>query len=795
MPVAKCFFCYAWNKEDEEKEKDRYGRLEHLCKRIEEESQNRVKVVIDRQDYPDAVDFDKMCRKIKTYDLIVVMCTPDLKVIFDEEEESKGKEIKDSKERELRKEYRIIREMYLRNKSSLFPVILEGNIEYSLPNLFGRRNARRYEEFRIHKSAHDHYVVPTETRREFNRFIKRVIHNTLYNQWNKSPEYKTMQDSFDNLFYLTDRESIPHDCLVRPMVYQSIHSQAAIFVLGRKGSGKSTLIKNLCFMGNDEEDEKEEHFRSYVPFDVEKIDFDTIYALLYQGHLKDRDIVSPHTLLCLFWQLFIIFHCIIVIRKDIDDKTIEQTDKRYKLFDKVSKALLKNIGLKSGRQYELIDNYPNIHQLLATAAVEVINDRFMTALDDMNENEWIYSSYQSKFALKKIFADLFGLTKTEVNNLVLALEEDDKKILVTLDGFDTHSDDFHRVTEMQDHETDEYKNRVDFEVLLFRTLMEVATQIRDKDGDALTSALGTVTHFCILLPKDRYDQIKMLDRDSFKKKVVSLSWGIRDLLEILVRRLEILAKFQNPSYTVKNSSDPVRRMNLVLEALKLPTSIGMKTGDNVMKMSLFNYILRSTFWRPRDVISHMSVILASAFKISGENKLEPLSYHLNEDSIKLAIKNNADKIIEKEFYQEYQYTFYNIREVLKSFQGMNEQMNVKDFRDMIQYVQFDTSFVHDMNVTENKMLVLYQLGVIGLYFSKEIADRYHYGNRMCFKFNEGMSPFNDFLRWNIEDEKDARIIFNPLFSRNLGLKYNTKELIGNWSDDYINNPTLLHDDE
>lgn len=796
MPAATCFFCYAWNKENKEKEKERYGKLDHLRKRIEEGANNRVKVILDRHDYPDNVDFDLECEKIKTYDLIVVMCTPDLKAVFDNDEDYGVENNDDNKsERMLRKEYGFLRERYEKDKSCVFPVVLEGNIESSLPSLFVKRNARIYESFWITRNVHGQYSVPSKSRNEFGSFLKRVISNALINQWNKSREYESVQECFDNLFFLTDRTDIPDECLVTPRVYNTIRSQACILVVGRKGSGKSTLIKNFRKMDSIYWDK---HFKKFVPFKAEEIEFESIYDLLYKDHLPDKSIIDPYKLFCLFWCVFIFFHCLVVIRAEIEDGKLTDKDKRFRIFDKATKCLLRCIGLKIGRKYESVNKTKNIHTSLVTATIDAINLRFMTAFDEMDEKESkdsIYTIYQSKFALQSVVSAFLHLTNKEMSNLIAALEDCERKILVPLDGFDTHSVDFHKNTEKIDHGTDEYRKRNEFEVLLFRTLVEVATQLRDKEGlDSLTSALSEITNFCIILPNDRYDKIKEADRDSFKKKVGTLSWSIRDLLDIVVRRLEYLEKQQNSTYKIDETNTLISRMNMVLQAMGVPTSISMKVGENIMSMSLFNYMLRSTFWRPRDIISHMSVILASNFKIVND-KMIKLNASVSEDDIRLPVKNNADKIIEEEFYQEYQSTFYNIRDVFKSFQGLNEQMSVSEFKNIIKSVQFNTSFIYDMNMVENKMRVLYQLGVIGLYYNKEIADRNHYRNRICFKFNEGMPPFNDFLRMNIEDDKDVQVLFNPLFSRNLGLTYNTKELIGNWNDNYINGQIIPIYDE
>ena len=155
---------------------------------------------------------------------------------------------------------------------------------------------------------------------------------------------------------------------------------------------------------------------------------------------------------------------------------------------------------------------------------------------------------------------------------------------------------------------------------------------------------------------------------------------------------------------------------------------------------------------------------------------------LNEDDIKLSLKTNAEKIINEEFIGEYKHVFRNLNDVLREFQGSNEQMSIQDFMAILKGIRFDAVFDYDLSIPENKLRVLYQLGVIGLLYSKQEAKRQHYMNHVCFEFNEGMAPLEDFFK---HDKAKISIIFNPIFARRLMLQYNTDELIGNWSDDYM----------
>lgn len=90
------------------------------------------------------------------------------------------------------------------------------------------------------------------------------------------------------------------------------------------------------------------------------------------------------------------------------------------------------------------------------------------------------------------------------------------------------------------------------------------------------------------------------------------------------------------------------------------------------------------------------------------------------------------------------------------------------------------------------MLLLYKLGVIGLYFDKKVAENNGYGSQLCFTFNEGMDPIDDFI--SVErSNTPTQIIFNPIFAKYLSLNYNTTELICDYSWEYITTNHSLKD--
>ncbi len=775
MKAATVFFCYAWGSEE------RYEKLEFLRSEIVKNAQFQIDVILDRHTYEDNEDFDKLRERIREYDLIVVFCTPDFKKIINDPDSNKNKD------REVVKEFRIIEERYKIEPSSVFPVIFEGNKEKSLFDVFKERNARVFKDFAIVKDRHGRYFVSAskDKKKEFRLFIGKIFNTAIYNTKNKSEEYESTREAMDKLFSLTDTIRIPDSCLVKPDIYSLILDQKCFFVVGRKGSGKSTFINNFRDMDKELFDKR---YKQMIPLSAEAFQHEEAYATLITKHIKDITIISSYDMLCIFWQVYFILHSIVTIRAEIECFNITEKDPRYKVFDQYTKKLKAKIGLRiNQRRYRpiLSDSVP---KSIFLAAVELIDNQFQAALDSCNDDELLVTSFSAKFNTQEIIENCFG--KKDTRKFLDALQLCKKKILISLDGFDTHSEDFRIMTETLFTHTEEYNNRNEYEKLFFRTLIEVVTNFKyNKYKDEAVNVFGRYIDFCIVLPKDRYDQVVEYDRDSFKRQFGSMSWTAFELLKLLTKRMEYLVSTITHKQISDSSKDYFQRMDYALSFFPgLPKTIPMKVQGNVISMSLFNYILRSSFWRPRDVISNLSSLLSRIVHIDtdGEFVSDP-SIKLSAEEVKLAIKDNARRIIQEEFIDEYKHVFKNLSDVLGEFQWCNEQMKVSEFRDLVNGLRFDASYSYDMTITENKISILYQLGVIGLRYDKSIMSNMHYLHNICFVFNAGMSPFEEFLKHRFRKETDVQIVFNPIFARELGLIFdNTTELLGNWSTEYIN---------
>lgn len=576
MVYPTCFICYAWGTEE------RYQQLEFLRSMIIEKSDSQVEVILDRHSYSDNQDFDELRERIKKYDLVIVICTSDFKSIILDPNSNKNKD------REVLKEYNIIKQRYEDCPSSVFPIIFEEDKEKSLLDIFKNKNVRIYKEFEIQKNKKRKLCIPNNHKKEYNVFIGKIINTAIYNKMDKSEEYENSRTALDKLFSLTDNTKIPDSCLVVSDLYRKISNQKCYFIAGRKGSGKSTFINNFREMDKNYFDR---NYKTTMPLSAEAFQHEYAYSTLIEGHKADLRIITHYDILILFWEIYFILHSIVTIRAEIENHNITENDPRFKIFDFVTKNLKSKIGLKINRRRYKSINSDNVPKAIFQAAVEMIDDQYKVALSDCSEEELLITSFSSRFNAQEIIKKNFG--EKNINDFIDALRKCKKKILISLDGFDTHSEDFRTITNSMPKESEEFINRNEYERLFFRTLIEVVTKFKNhKYNDELLNIFSRYIDFCIVLPKDRYDQIVDSDRDSFKKQFGSMSWSAYELLELLTKRTEYLITFINNNQSLDYSNDFFQRMDDALSYFPgLPKTISMNVQGNIINLSLFNYIL------------------------------------------------------------------------------------------------------------------------------------------------------------------------------------------------------------
>ena len=556
-------------------------------------------------------------------------------------------------------------------------------------------------------------------------------------------------------------------------------NQKYFFVAGRKGSGKSTFIKNFRTMDTQYFKTK---YKQMIPIKAEAFRHEHLYNELIKRNESDFTVIESHELLSLFWQVYFSLQSIVTIGREIEDHLIKRDDHRYNTFRNVSNLLKGMLSLRNAKGNRYLSFHTDtVPRSLFTLAVDEIKKQYSEAIDK-SDVDHMYASFQINMRADLILERMFGSNKFK--SYVDALRECQKKIIISVDGFDMRSESFRETTQTLKHDNIEYMTRMNYEKEFYLALIEVVTNFKEHEyNDYGMGVLSEHLDFCIVLPRDRFDQIISSDRDSAKKNFCSLTWSAYELLEMCVRRLEYLITSIQPDANINKDDNLFTRWDHALDFFpSLPKEISININGNIISMGLFNYLLRYSFWRPRDLISILSKILSYVTIVDANGNLNfgNNGNILNEELLRLCIKRNANQIIKLEMIGEYKNVFRNLDEILSEFIDGDVIQKADKFMNIISNTSFDANFAYDLAKPHNKLAVLYQLGIIGLQYNKEIAKKHNYIHHTCFMFNAGLGALEDFYQDDYTNAK-ADIIFNPIFTDKLRLNYNTTELICNWS--------------
>lgn len=170
---------------------------------------------------------------------------------------------------------------------------------------------------------------------------------------------------------------------------------------------------------------------------------------------------------------------------------------------------------------------------------------------------------------------------------------------------------------------------------------------------------------------------------------------------------------------------------------------------------IFIYVLRHTFWRPREIIFHF-VGLISSFEYFRGN------VPITEADVKMIVKEQAKALVSSEFIDEFKSTITNIEEILGHFRSGSQYYPIAAILAKLDQVQFNfylNPHAKEQSATDRKLRLLYEIGFLGLRLTDEQMSK-HSRPRNVFSFCEGMVVFDEVSK---EGFDGASVCINPAF--------------------------------
>jgi hypothetical protein len=349
-----------------------------------------------------------------------------------------------------------------------------------------------------------------------------------------------------------------------------------------------------------------------------------------------------------------------------------------------------------------------------------------------------------------------------------------RRILVTLDGFDTAFDEFRR-TGIDHYYADELlEDRAHMEIEWVRSLLHLVMEI--KHDYRRPEPFYGLLDFCLTIPKDRFLEIMQIERDSYiyHDRYTELNWSGPELAILLRKRLELLT-----GYRTEKKLDVQQRLSQVIDKnfANIPKESYVYAGGRKHFMPLFLYVLRHTFWRPRDILFYFARILAVA-KDMHERK-----YLMTDDVVRKIVKDTTMSVISSEFIGEFRSTVTNIREIIEVFKGHKQIMSYEETQACLAKAQFVLSNrTEGMKDCRSKFIFLYQIGFLGFDVDEDMKNRYGIECKQAFYFNEGTIPLRVL---DTPGFSKCRFVVHPVFCEYLQLDTMSQEATLDFDWDYL----------
>ena len=745
---ARCFFSYCWTNAP-------MDLILLLQKRIEDNEYTNIEVILDKKSFRVTEDLRKSENKLIDCDTTVVFYTPEYKKAIEKADIESG----------VYREYLKIREILRNEENKVVLVLLRGDKYLSVPSDLKYRHYIDISNIELLEKKNKK-VVKNSDKSTINNLASLIINKTekLYDA--RNDKFDSNDQKIDELLFLTTaNDKLPKECMVELDIYSSIMSQRNYLIIGRKGSGKSTLVEVIKRFDPMRFSEK---YKAIRPIFAETFRMEYLFKIINKYKL-DFEILKVSKIINLFWEAYISLNSIYIVC--IEEKHNNIQDDRKFIIRRVSLYIMQKLKIKDLEE-------EGVPEAIFTVCVELL-DKFLNEnilYFSSPEDDVFLSSIIANFSTKNILATFFG--SKMLSDITYVLNKCTKKIMIALDGFDTDSEDFRRTTyylfsSSVYEENQEAKRRLEFEGLFFRCLVNVVYEIKRS-----LKPIFKLLDFCVILPKDRYDHIKAIDRDIDKKNIASLEWSAYNLMKLIVLRFENIFNISPVDMNIRQRY--LNIMNVYFPAI--PSFVHIEIDGIVKEIDLFVYILRLTFWRPRDILVYYSKL----YELSEANKKDKIMRVIDDETIKDKLNKKTADIIEKQFIGEYKNVFENIENVLHSFTESTIVINPKEFSNKLACIEFITRLNFE-NKLLDKISLLYELGVIGLYINNDIMSKRGIKTNSCFVFNEGLAPL-DLIKtnFNFEDNR-IKFVFNPIFFKYLALQPNTSDLICNFSWEYIVN--------
>lgn len=754
-----CFVSYCHSDIDREV-------LHYLRFMLEENSRQKYDFLLD-EDLPPGANLDEFMALLDKVDAVIILLTPEYKNKVKDRKGGAYTEYTRIVNRyfsHLQQRKRGVKSSKVTGYFELIPILISGDNSNAVPEELLNVKYSNLVGIRVSKNQKGKYIITDFIRQNYLPKINGITETLNAISSIKSESFEELYKRyFPSLF--VDLKANPRSVnqgfinrlFVKTYSFSKVANQNVLFIIGRKGSGKSTIAELVELLNK-------EKYKGRVTIIADNFNLGSIFELFdNQGIRSDtKAAVKRSDCFQYAWEAFFIICCIEIIVNLYKKEKLNKYQKSHSHSLNDYLKVLQGPWAQSDDQTKM--NAYFYHAF--SSAISFVDDCISKARP---EPQYFYSDIQGLFELNHFLEKIFGeKVLSDLRDIVNTCR---KRFLITLDGFDTFFDEFRR-----DSLTikEELEIKAKFEVDWLRSLLQLVLKIRSNTDPA--NKLYDLIDFCITVPKDRFYEVRTTERDSYRyhKRYESVDWSGIELAILLRKRLEELCQC-----TTDKKLKPNERLEYILKQYfpNLPQEISLTLNGRNYSMPLFMYILRHTCWRPREILLYYATILAAA-----EDLRKKKGRKISTEAVRRIIKETTLDIIESEFINEFE-SMVNIRDIINGFYTCKQFLTHNTISDILAKLDFRFAIGEAGNIsTSQKIIFLYEIGFIGILVTPELQDMWHIKTRHSFYFNERDTILQGGANKRMEE---LTFIIHPMFTEYLQIDTSDNELVLELNWDYL----------
>ena len=650
----------------------------------------------------------------------------------------------------------------------LMPLIFSGSFDQSCPRDIAENLCLDFSTYRAHRHNNGQLYVTQQTSSRFNKQIDKLVSQIFTYHTSQSVDVSlSFEDLVATFLEHTKHEHLRSDpkfdgifehVFVKTYAFKKVRRQTSYLLVGRKGSGKSTIVHYLARESADK-------YKETIEVNVNNFDLEYLYSIVStrQAHAELGTVISQVAVFEVVWELFLYICCIRVVAEEDKNGKLKDGQKRH--LPALSRFLEE---MMLSEPSESSFNYRAAFRWAYATVINQLDHAIQSA-----RNEPAGFNYDITRLLEPEHMLRVALDTECLDAFNAVLHQCTRRFLISLDGFDTAFEQFRTKTQLAIENPDERRRRTEYEIDWLRGFAHVVIEMKSSPKK---TPLANLVDFCATIPKDRFIEIRDYERDSYVYigRCHEIRWSAIELAILLYKRLEVLGGW----YSDRNKPPHLR----LDETLKtkfsyVPLETVTTVGEVDYVLPIFIDVLRHTFWRPREILIYFAKIVSVLRDIRKRN------IEVTQFAIGKCIADTTREIIRTEFFGEFQRHCVNLKDIIEKLRRQRQILTRVEVEQLIGRIGFQFVDRRDaVTEFEAQIRFLYEIGFLGLEADKKLVQRLKLLHSDMFWFNAGDETFEVLLN---EHFAECRFIIHPIFCEFLDLDVSKQKLTLNFDWAYL----------